>query len=198
MLHMVERGRLTAQPAFIVPERTHQPGDAGVATQPTGADRNTAGILAFEVGWGMPGPYSVGAALLAVALGGCIFPARPTPAPHGERVARPVDETRGWSELGQRWLDGRIEGDVIAVRHHGRPVAAVKFHAEHGGVELLDVMLVFADGTSFAPPTRLIFTADTWTRPLQLPDGPRVVNRVEFRYRHLTRGHSVKLALWAR
>lgn len=135
--------------------------------------------------------------VVAVALGGCIFPARPRPAPYGEASPTVADGTRGWTRLGQRWVRGRAQGSVIALRRHGPGFATIKVRAAHGGVELDEVKVVFEDGTSFEPRTRLVFTAGTWSRPFALPGGKRVINRVEFRHGDLPPGRDVELELWA-
>lgn len=136
-------------------------------------------------------------ALVLVALGGCIFPARPVPARYGEPPARVVDDTRGWTRLGERWVRGRAARGVIALARHGRAFSTIKLKAEHGGVELDAVTVIFADGTSFAPRTRLVFTAGTWSRPIALPDGARAINRVEFHHGDLPSGGEAHLELWA-
>lgn len=141
---------------------------------------------------------SLRAGVVAVAaLGGCIFPARPQPPRYGEAPPALVDDTRGWTRLGQRSVKGRAQRSVIALRRHGPAFATVKIRAEHGGVELDDVTVVFADGTSFEPRTRLVITAGTWSRPLALPGGARVINRIEFRHGDLPPGREVDLELWA-
>jgi hypothetical protein len=146
----------------------------------------------------MAGPRIVRGAIVLAALAGCIFPARPMPAPYGERRPAVVDEARGWDRLGERWVEGRADRGVIALRRHDRAFSTIRLKAEYSGVELDEVTVVFADGTSFQPRTRLVFTAGSWSRPIELPGGKRVINRVEFRHGDLPPGGEAQLELWAR
>lgn len=134
----------------------------------------------------------------AAALGGCIFPARPQPPRYGEAPAALVDGTRGWTRLGQRSVKGRAQRSVIALRRHGPAFATVKIRAEHGGVELDAARVVFADGTSFEPRTRLVIpgrdleSAARATRR-QAGDQPHRVPA----WGRLPTGHELDLELWA-
>ena len=58
------------------------------------------------------------------------------------------------------------------------------------------MVVVFGDGTSFSPDTRLTFGQGSWSRDIDLPGGNRVIKRVEFRYGNLPGGGRAQLELW--
>lgn len=137
--------------------------------------------------------------LLIALLAGCIVRA---PAAHAEprddrRDARREART-GWNKLGERVVHARADRDAIHVGRDDGRFRTIKLKAEHSALELFDVRVVFADGTSYSPNTRLVFTKGSWSRDLDLPGGARAIRRVEFRYGNLPGGGRAQLELWAR
>ena len=115
-----------------------------------------------------------------------------------DRHDRRVEATTGWDKLGERVVQGGADRDAIQVGRADGRFRVVKIKAEHSGLELFDVVVVFGDGTTFAPDTRLVIAQGTWTRDLDLPGGDRTIRRVEFRYGNLPGGGRAQLELWAR
>jgi hypothetical protein len=140
---------------------------------------------------------------LALSLAACVVRTRPAP---GTRAAERRNDVRdaqveamtGWDKLGERWINGGADRDVIHVGRDDGRFTRVKLKAEHSALELFDVQVVFADGTSFSPGTRLVFGQGSWSRDIDLPGGARAIRRVEFRYGNLPGGGRAQLELWAR
>jgi hypothetical protein len=129
------------------------------------------------------------ALLVSLALAACAV----TPAPAPVTV---VDGTPRWERLGERWVNGGVDRDVI---HVGR--AEGRFHrlqivVEHSALEMFDMLIVFGDGSTYSPPTRLVFEPNTKSRVIDLPGGARVIRRVEFRYGNLPGGGRAQVELW--
>src|SRR5688572_24230089 len=92
----------------------------------------------------------------------------------GDKAARPADpdtkadqrtaELTGWTKLGERWVDGAVDSDVIQVGRDDGRFRAVTLRVEHSSLELYDVKIVFGDGTMFSPDTRFVFRPETRTR----------------------------------
>jgi len=143
-------------------------------------------------------------ALVALALGACTVKSHPRRG--GERAAeraddrqdRQVEATTGWDKLGERMVQGGADRDVITVGRGDGRFHVIKLKAEHSALELFDVVVVFGDGTTYSPPTRLVMAQGTWTRDLDLPGAARVIRRVEFRYGNLAGGGRAQLELWGR
>lgn len=139
-------------------------------------------------------------ALLA-SLSACVVrPARGTRAAEArnDRNDRQIEATTGWDKLGERWIQGGVDRDVIRVGRDDGRFSVIKLKAEHSALELFDVNVVFGDGTSFSPGTRLVFGQGSWSRTIDLPGGNRTIRRVEFRYGNLPGGGRAQLELWAR
>ncbi len=141
--------------------------------------------------------------VIPLLLGACAVRARGGPGPAGaervdDRRDRRVEATTGWDKLGERVVQGGADRDAIQVGRADGRFRAIKLKAEHSGLELFDVVVVFGDGTTFAPDTRLVIAEGTWTRDLDLPGGDRTIRRVEFRYGNLPGGGRAQLELWAR
>jgi hypothetical protein len=115
-----------------------------------------------------------------------------------DRRDRRVELATGWNKLGERWVDGAVDRDGIAVGAVEGRFSRVMLKVEHSAVELHDVVITFGDGTSFSPATRLVFGQGASTRVIDLPGGARVIRRVDFRYANLPGGGRAQVEVWAR
>src|SRR5436190_17016871 len=118
--------------------------------------------------------------LLAASLGACVVHEAPAP------VAGPGPAAyAGWERLGERWVNGRADRDIVHVgRKEGR-FHRIQIVVESSALEMFDVLVVFGDGSTYSPSTRLVFEPNTKSRVIDLPGGARVIRRVEFRYGNL-------------
>ena len=107
-------------------------------------------------------------------------------------------EPRGdWNKLGERWVDGTRDRDVISVVARDGAYRRIMIVVEHSALEMHEVVVHFGDGTSFAPPTRHVFAADTRSTVIDLPGARRNIRSVEFRYGNLPGGGRALAELWA-
>lgn len=137
------------------------------------------------------------AALLTLAIAGCGGTAYADRERRDDRRDRRVEALTGWTKLGERWVDGKVDRDAIHVGAREGRFRRVTLKVEHSALELFDVKFVFGDGSEFSPPTRLVFDKDTRTRVVDLPGGARLIRRVEFRYANLPGGGRAQVELWA-
>jgi hypothetical protein len=115
-----------------------------------------------------------------------------------ERREPVVLESRGdWVKLGERWVDGAHDRDVIPVGAREGRYRRIRIVVERSALEMYDVVVTFGDGTPFSPQTRHIFGADTHSHVIDLPGGERVIRSVEFRYGNLPGGGRALAELWA-
>lgn len=144
------------------------------------------------------------AVLAASSLGACVVHEGPASGPRATRVAERRDDRRDamidasspWDKLGERWVNGRADRDVIHVgRREGR-FQRLQLVVEHSALELYEMRIVFGDGSTYAPPMRLVFGPGSTSRVIDLPGGARVIRRVEFRYGNLPGGGRAQVELW--
>jgi hypothetical protein len=116
------------------------------------------------------------------------------PEPRREHAFEPHGD---WVKLGERWVDGVRDRDVITVGaregHYRRAMIVV----EHSALEMFDVVFTFGDGTRFEPSTRHVFSANTRSHVIDLPGNERIIRTVEFRYGNLPGGGRAQAELWA-
>ncbi|HWU88724.1 MAG TPA: hypothetical protein VN253_15765 [Kofleriaceae bacterium] len=142
------------------------------------------------------------AALALGGLGACVV--HEGPGPGSVRAAERRDDRRDgyvdahspWDKLGERWVNGRVDRDIIHVGRKESRFHKLQIAVEHSALEMYDVRVVFGDGSVYSPPTRLIFEPNTKSRVIDLPGGARVIRRVEFRYGNLPGGGRAQVELW--
>lgn len=109
----------------------------------------------------------------------------------------PAAKRRGdWTKLGERWVDGEHDRDVISVGARDGSFRRLMIVVEHSALEMYDVDVVFGDGSSFSPRTRHVFGPDTRSTIIDLPGDRRVIRTVAFRYGNLPGGGKAQAELW--
>ena len=118
-----------------------------------------------------------------------------------ERRAAPreyrADYRGDWNKLGERWVDGTRDRDVIPVGGRYGGYRRIMIVVENSALEMHDVVVRFDDGTAFSPPTRHVFAANTRSHVIDLPGSWRAIRSVEFRYGNLPGGGRAQAELWA-
>src|SRR4051794_13785361 len=66
-----------------------------------------------------------------------------------------------WNKLGERWVDGTHDRDVIPVGARQGAYRRIMIVVENSALEMNDVVVRFSDGSSFSPATRHVFAANT-------------------------------------
>ncbi len=110
----------------------------------------------------------------------------------------PPPSTAGWKKLGERPVNGRLDRDVIQVGADDGAFTSIQIKVENSALEMFDVKVVFGNGESFSPNTRLVFGRDSVSRVIDLPGAARVIRRVEFRYGNLPGGGNARVELWGK
>ena len=115
-----------------------------------------------------------GAACVAIVL-------LPSPAP------APAVVQQHWVRLGSRAVGSGGDRDIIRTASAGQ-FKRIRLVVEGGDLELFDVRITFADGTSFSPAGRFSFTAKSRSHVIALPGAARVIRWINFFYRTLPTG----------
>jgi hypothetical protein len=119
------------------------------------------------------------------------------PSERREERRESAQEPRGnWVKLGERWVDGTHDRDVIAVGAREGRYRRIRIVVEHSALEMYDVVVTFGDGIPFSPQTRHRFNANTRSAVIDLPGGARVIRSVEFRYGNFPGGGRALAELW--
>ncbi len=99
--------------------------------------------------------------------------------------------------LGERWVDGRSDRDVIRAANQGR-FRQIVIAVEGSALAMDNVVVTFGDGSTFSPPTRLVFDQNSRSRVIDLPGGARNIQHIDFRYGNLPGGGRARVAVYGR
>lgn len=113
---------------------------------------------------------------------------------HVELMGREIPPA--WDRLGEREVDGRIDHDVIQVTSDDGRFTAVQLKVEKSALAMFDIKIVFANGETFEPKTRLVFDKNTTSRVIDLPGNTRAIRRVEFKYADLPGGGRARVEVF--
>jgi hypothetical protein len=103
-----------------------------------------------------------------------------------------------WELLGTRKVSLAKETDVIEVARRDGRFDAIRVEVDNGPIELHDVQVVFTNGETFSPTTRISFTENDRTRVIDLPGNTRTIQRIGFRYRGPLRLGAATLKVYGR
>jgi hypothetical protein len=134
--------------------------------------------------------------VLALSVGCAHKDAEPR-EPREPHHATREDSRADWTKLGERWVDGTNDRDVIAVGAREGRYRRIMVVVEHSALEMYDLVVTFDDGTHFSPATRHVFSPNTRSHVIDLPGGQRTIRNVEFRYGNLPGGGRAQAELWA-
>ena len=104
----------------------------------------------------------------------------------------------GYVYLGERWVNGGADHDMIHVGRKDGRFTSIMLVVENAPIELFELDVTYGDNQHQQFPTRLMFNPDTTTRMIDLAGGARVIRRVDFRYGNLVAGARAKVELWGR
>lgn len=142
------------------------------------------------------------AALSFVTLTGCP-PPRQAPGPRSTGAAERRDDRRDaefdahskWDKLGERWVDGKVDRDIIDINRR-ETYSKIKLVVEHSAVEIWDIVITFGNGDVFKPPHKLVFGKGETSREIDVPGKGRYIQRIEFRYGNLPGGGRAQVEVW--
>lgn len=103
----------------------------------------------------------------------------------------------GWEKLGSRIVDFSADKDAISCEGEGR-FTAIRLYVLNGDLALSDVKIIFGDGNSFSPSTRMEFGEGSRSRSIEWPGPARSIRRVEFMYRSEPGKEKATLLLYGR
>jgi len=138
-------------------------------------------------------------AAFLVALSSCTVgyappAAGPTTAPATSVAAHP--DMTGWRLLGDAWVTGQFERQVMRVGKYEGRVARVMLVITNGNLELGDVVIQFGNLQRWSPGLRHSFGDGSRSRAFDLPHHVRVIRGVELVRGAVAPGGRVHAELW--
>jgi hypothetical protein len=88
-----------------------------------------------------------------------------------------------WQQLAQQYVDGRTNPAVITVKPEAPTVSQLKLQVRQSALEIVGLKVVLADGDSFDVPLKVWLAAGRETNSIEVPGGPKAVQKVELSYR---------------
>ena len=122
-------------------------------------------------------------------------PAPPPPAPPPPPPA-PAWDPKGWTLLGERTVDGRIDHDRIDVGRYEGKFSKLTLVVENSDLELVDLSIKFDHGPPWRPQLQHYFREGQRTRAIDFPGEERVIKHIDFTYRNLPGGGRAKIAVY--
>jgi hypothetical protein len=111
-------------------------------------------------------------------------------------AAADVWDSRGWTMLGERSVNGRVDRDRIDVgRYEGRfnKLTLVVLDSD---LELLEFEINFQDRTKYNPRLSYYFRENARTKVIDLPPGESIIHHIDLKYRNLRGGGNARIQVW--
>jgi hypothetical protein len=139
-------------------------------------------------------PFICVVALSACTVGYAPPPSGPTTAP-GQTVAGHPDMA-GWRLLGDAWVTGQFEREIIRVGKYEGRVARVMLVIMNSNLEVGDVVIQFGNGQRWSPGLRHSFGDGSRSRPIDLPGNVRFIRGVELVHGAVSPGGRARAEIW--
>ncbi len=138
-------------------------------------------------------------AILVVALSACTVgyappPSRPASAPPVSVAGHP--DMTGWRLLGDGWVTGQFQREIIRVGKYEGRVARVMLVIMHSNLEIGDVVIQFGNGQRWSPGLRNSFGDGSRSRAIDLPGHVRFIRGVELVRGAVSPGGRVHAEIW--
>ncbi len=117
-------------------------------------------------------------------------PMPPAPRPY-------VFNDAGWTLLGERGVDGRMDADRIDISQKQGKFNKITVVVLDSDLEMVDFRVQFVSGKSFNPEVKQVFNEGTRTRIIDLPNTDPM-RLIEFKYKNLPGGGKARVQVWAR
>jgi hypothetical protein len=104
-------------------------------------------------------------------------------------------DSRGWTMLGEKTVDGRVDSDQVDFSQKQGTVSKITIVVLDSDLEMIDLRVVFVSGKDVHPAERQYFREDSRTRVISIPPG-EILRAVQFKYRNLPGGGRARVQVW--
>lgn len=130
---------------------------------------------------------------------------RPPPPPNEPPPTRPDDrphrpfrfESAGWTLLGEKTVDGRVDSDQVDFSQKQGTVSKLTIVVLDSDLEMIDLKILYVSGQDLHPTGRHYFREDSRTRVIDLPKS-EILRAVIFKYKNLPGGGRARVQVWAK
>ena len=122
-------------------------------------------------------------------------PPPPPPAPVPPRPTFNWDSS-GWTKLGERDVNGRVDKDRIQVGRYEGKFSKLTIVVRDSDLELMDFAVKFARGPEWRPQVQHYFRENQRTRVIDVPGDDRVIKYIDIKYRNIAGGGRAKIEVW--
>ncbi len=115
----------------------------------------------------------------------------------GVGVAHADWDSKGWTKLGERTVNGRVDRDRIDVGRYEGKFSKLTLVVEKSELELLEFEVTFGNGEKWQPAgVHHYFRENTRTRVIDLPGDDRVIKTINLKYKNVPGGGAAKVEVW--
>ena len=108
-------------------------------------------------------------------------------------VAAVTMGAEGWHQLGQKVVNFRSNPDVITTVGDPVPFAKLRLQVKESALDIVDVKVYVADGQTFNVTLNKYLRPGAESSVIEVPGGPKVIQKVEFSYRKSPEGSRLPL-----
>jgi hypothetical protein len=136
--------------------------------------------------------------ILLVALSACTVgyapPSGPSSAPAPSVAGHP--DMTGWRLLGDAWVTGQFEREIIRIGKYEGRVARVMLVITGSNLDIGDVVIQFGNGQRWSPGLRHSFGDGSRSRAIDLPGHVRFIRGVELVHGAASAGGRTHAEIW--
>lgn len=104
-------------------------------------------------------------------------------------------DSRGWTMLGEKTVDGRVDADQVDFSQKQGKVKRLSVVVLDSDLEMVELKIVYVSGNSETPTDRFFFKEGSRTRVIRL-NKDEVLRAVQFKYRNIPGGGKAKVQVW--
>jgi len=116
----------------------------------------------------------------------------------GGRPAPFTWDSKGWTMLGEREVNGKVDHDRITVSRRQGKLEKLTLVVLDSDLELIDFEIKFGQGAPWHPTVSHFFREGQRTHVIDFPGDERTVKYIDFKYRNLPGGGRAKIQVWAK